>query len=454
MSPPHLAWALDDEARTESCLVLNVFTPSLDPTARLPVLVYLHGGGFTYGSASAPALEGTSLASLGAVVVTLNHRLNVFGLLFLGERDDELADSGNVGLLDIVEALRWVRDGIAAFGGDPDRVTVFGQSGGGSKVGALMAMPMACGLFHRAIIQSASSVLRFATLEEAERNTHHLLHELGAGPGDLTTLFEAPPARLLSAMDKAIEEAGYVDDYRPVVDGRVLPSQPFSPDRPESMAPEIPLIIGWCENEQRLAFSRDPRRFHAPEVAVRAELARDLDASDDEVAAALDVYRRTRPTDSPGDLHAQIYGDFTYRTTATHAAEARVTARCAPTFMYQLTWRTPVLDGLLRSPHTLCLPFVFRTAELAQGITGGGADRHRLEEEMSRAWLSFAEGGKPAPASAAEWAPYDVADRTTLVFGAETRGIVDLAWEERLALAGLRPYRPAIGEGARRRPTR
>jgi para-nitrobenzyl esterase len=252
-------------------------------------------------------------------------------------------------------------------------------------------------------------------------------------------------------MNRAIAAAGYIDDYRPVVDGNTLPVQPFSDDRPDSMAPDVPLIVGWCETEQRLAFSRRPERFHGTEASVRWELSRELGVSVDQVTNLLEVYRTTRPSDSFGDLHAQIAGDFSYRTTVTRIAEARDSERFAPTFLYELAWRTPVLDGLLRSPHTLCLPFVFRTADLALGITGGGNDRHRLEDEMSSAWLSFATDGVPIPKHVRAWDAYTVSERPTLVFGRETQLVPDVARDERVALNDLPAYRPAIGEGARRR---
>jgi para-nitrobenzyl esterase len=449
-APAHLAWVLDIQSHSESCLVLNIFTPNVDTGAQLPVMIYLHGGGFVYGSASATGLDGANLASRGVVVVTLNHRLNLFGHLFLGDgADDRYLDSGNVGLLDIVEALRWVRESISVFGGDPDRVTLFGQSGGGSKVGALMAMPEAAGLFHAAIMQSASSALRVATLEEASRNTKAFLRELGVPAGRLDALHELPPERLLTAMRRAIVAAGHVDNFRPVVDGRSLLSQPFSGDT--SRQPnDVPLIIGWCETELRLAFSRDPTQFERTMPEATTQLARWLAVSESAAAEVMDIYRSQRPDDSPGDLLALIYGDHMYRRTATEIAERRAKSSRANTFVYLLDWRTPVLDGLLRSPHTLCLPFVLGNVDLARGITGDGEDRHRLQDEMSGAWAEFAKRGNPNHPGLPRWAPFSLADRATMILGGDSRCQRDPGRAERIALERVPPYVPSLGEGARR----
>src|SRR4051812_2796713 len=204
-SAPHLAWIRDTRPCSEDCLVLNVFTGAIDDSSKRPVMVYIHGGGFVTGASSAPGLDGTNLAKRGVVLVSLNHRLNVFGHVYLGEADGgKYADSGNAAMLDIVAALRWVRENIERFGGDPANVTIFGQSGGASKVAVLMTMPQAQGLFHKAIVQSASSLLTMATREAAERNTHYLLEELGLNHAKIAALREVPAETILKAMPAAV----------------------------------------------------------------------------------------------------------------------------------------------------------------------------------------------------------------------------------------------------------
>lgn len=433
----------------EDCLVLNIFTANLETTDPAPVMVYIHGGGFLYGSANSAGIDGENLAKRGVVLVSLNHRLGAFGHLHLGA-DGEYREAGNVGLLDIVMALEWVRDNIAGFGGDPENVTIFGQSGGGSKVAALLATPKAGGLFHKAIIQSASSMLRMATIEEAERNTHFFLGELGV-PGRRIGLVEAMrPGRLVSAMQRAVVAAGGIDDFRPVVDGHVLPCQPFD-TAALSLSKDIPLLLGWCETEQRMAFSLQRSEFDQTWAQARVRVANYLGVPEADAASLLDVYRSGRPGDTPGDIMALIYGDHRYRRAVTRAAELRAGRRSAGTYLYLLKWRTPVLNGLLRSPHLLCLPFAFANVDRATGLTGAAQDRYALQEEMSGAWVEFAKTGNPNHPRLPRWAPYSLPERRTMMFGLKTRSVEDPAAAERIALEGCPAYLPAEAEGGRRR---
>lgn len=443
---PHVAWICDASPSAEDCLVLNVWTGTLDEAARRPVMVFLHGGGFTGWGAAAPGIDGTALARRGVVLVSLNHRLNLFGFLHLA--NDERY-TPNVGLLDCVAALEWVRANIARFGGDPDNVTIFGQSGGGSKVAMLMAMPSARGLFHKAIIQSASSLLAPATPEQAERNTHYFLAQLGLdAQSKLDSLHELPAATLLGAMSAAIRAAGQVDDYRPVVDGRVLPTAPFDAAAVRLSA-HVPLMAGWCEHEQRWTFASTPAVYRRTEREVRQATARFIGVGDDEVAPLIETYRRCRPTDSPGDRFAQIVGDQRYRRNVLRAAELHLQHGGAPAYVYLLAWQSPAMGGLLRAPHTLCLPFVFGNIDRATGITGDEADRELLQEQMTGAWIAFARSGNPNHAALPAWRPYALADRPTMVFDRVSRDASDPLREERLAFDPLPAYRPAFYEGGR-----
>ena len=432
---------------SEDCLALTVCTPTLDEGARLPVMVFVHGGGFAFGSARPPALDGTSLARQGVVVVTIHHRLNVFGFLYLGE-DERFADAGNAGLLDIVAALRWARRNIDVFGGDPDNVTVFGQSGGGSKVALLLEMPEARGLFHKAIIQSASSLLRVATLEEADRNTSHLLASLGLDEGDRDKILDLPAPVLLEAMPRAVRDAGMVDDFRPVVDHRTLPRQPFDGSAPAASA-DVPVMLGWAETEERATFSRMPRLFDISRAGVDRCVQRLMGIAPEEATEMVDVYRDCRPDVRPSDLLALVYSDYRYRRNLTQVAELRARMGSADTYCYLIRWRTPVWGGRLRTPHGLCLPFVFANAEVASALVGVGEEPSLLQDQMSGAWVAFARSGHPEHPMLPTWAPFSTTERTTMVFDHPPRVVLDPAPEERRAMAKAPAYRPASYEGGR-----
>ena len=442
---PYLTWLRDKTTCGEDCLVLNVFTPSLAQNASLPVMVYLHGGAFASGSAGAQGLDGSNLARRDVVVVTVNHRLNLFGFLYLG--DDEGGEyTPNVGMLDLVAALEWVKQNVAQFGGNPRSVTIFGQSGGGSKVATLMAMPSARGLFHKAIVQSASSLLKLATLEDADRNTHHFFKAMGLNRTKVRSLNEQSAEVLLRTMRVAIRESGGRDNYRPVVDGRIVLSQPFETEA-ITLSADVPLITGWCENEQRLTIATSPEVFECDSDVAMDYTSRALCVDRSDCEGVIDVYRNSRPTDSPGDLYAQIYGDFRYRQSVTRAAELKVKHGGAPAYLYMLSWKSPVLHGLLRSAHTLCIPFVFSNTDIAQGITGAGHDRYALQEEMVQAWVSFARCGDPNHHGMSTWPAYSTEQRLTMIFDRHTRVVNDPLSAERVALSVHKPYDPALGEG-------
>ena len=443
---PHVAWIRDTRPASEDCLVLNVYTPAAGGGKR-PVMVYIHGGGFISGSSGSAGIDGTNLAKNGdVVVVSMNHRLNVFGHCYLGAFDKRFADSGNVGMLDLVAALKWVRDNIAQFGGDAGNVTIFGQSGGASKVAVLMAMPDAKGLFHKAIVQSASSLLRMAPAPDAERAAHAVLSELGLDKTGLEELQRVPADKLLAAMSASIKATG-IDNNRPTVDGRSLPTHPFDPTAPVLSA-QVPLLIGTCETETAFDFSQNPKNFmlNAQEAHARVKFL--LGVDDAGAARYLDAYGKTHPGATPSELVIYIFSDYKYRQNDIKAAERKAAQGGAPAYMYLFTWRTPVLNGNLKTPHTLCIPFVFGTVDIAAGITGTSPTRYALSEKVQGAWLAFAKSGNPNHKGLPQWKPYSAAERTTMIFDDTCKAVNDPAGADRTVINTAPTY---VAELAARR---
>ncbi|HEX3138801.1 MAG TPA: carboxylesterase family protein, partial [Rhizobacter sp.] len=284
-------WLVSDSAQGEDCLVLNVFTPATDAVRR-PVMVYLHGGAFSFGAGDTPVLDGSALAvQEDVVVVTVNHRLNLFGYLYPGQGADErFADAGNAGMLDLVQALQWVRDNIAGFGGDPAQVTIFGQSGGGAKVAILMAMPAAQGLFHRAIVQSSSSGFHVQEPADSAQATRQLFEEIGLTPGNFTALQKLPAADLLRAMQNVVAANRGQDNFRPVIDGRTLTRHPFYPQAPEISA-HIPLLIGATRTEATFFLAIDPSNFSLSAEDARQRVKQFMKIDDAQADALISLYQ-------------------------------------------------------------------------------------------------------------------------------------------------------------------
>ncbi len=426
---PANAWIRDGRPTSEDCLVLNVFTPGLKDGGKRPIMVYLHGGGYERGAGSAPGLDGSNLARAGdLVVVTLNHRLGAFGFTHLpgaGAADARFAEAGNAGMLDIVAALRWVRDHADAFGGDAGNVTIFGQSGGGSKVAVCMAMPEAKGLFHKAIMQSSSSHLRLASAENASRAAERLLAQFGLTAKDAAKLQDAPADKLLAAYRAAVAAAGGNDSFRPVVDGRVVPNHPFDLSAPD-LAHEVPLLIGSCETEKSFYdITADPKTLPLDPAQLVKEVARFVGIDAAKAEAVIAGYRESRPTASGRDLFNVIASDHQYRRNAVEAAERKAKQGGAPVWLYEFTWKTPVLDGMLKTPHTLCLPFVFGNTEIAKEFTGTGPRQEALTQAVMGAWIAFARSGNPNHAGLPSWTPYAAETRPTMIFDDDCRVALD-----------------------------
>ena len=419
----------------EDCLVLNVWSPTLVPVTVKPVMFWLHGGGFAAGSDGRIWFDGSNLARKhDVVVVGINHRLNVFGYLYLAELGGaKYADSGNAGMLDAVLALQWVRDNIANFGGDPRNVTIFGQSGGGAKVSLLMAMPAAKGLFHKAIVESGSA-LRATPAAVATASAQKILDHLGLSANQVDRLQELPMDQLLTAVHE-VSAAGPLP-LSPVVDGRTLPSNPFDPTAPQISA-DVPMLIGTNFTETTLLIGgRDPGTFSLDDASLHAHLKALYKLGDPEVAALIKAYRDDQPDASPSLLFFTITSDRQMRMNAITQAERKLALGAAPAYMYYFKWQTPVLGGRLHTPHDAEMLFVFDNVALAPTFIGTGADLQPLADKVSGAWTSFARTGNPSQKSL-PWPAYNTSDRPTMVFDDQCKIVNDPGKQERLALMKL-----------------
>jgi para-nitrobenzyl esterase len=404
---------------SENCLVLNVFTPADSPLVKRPVMVWLHGGGFAIGSSGDPQYDGSALCRRGdVVVVTLNHRLNALGYLYLGALHDDFADSGNVGQLDIVLALQWVRDNIAAFGGDAGNVTIFGESGGGAKVSTLLAMPPARGLFHKAIIQSGPALVMDDKLKAAEL-AERTLALLGVAKADVHKLQSLDYKTIINAAQAAQRR----DDRRalsPVVDGRSLPGDPFTPAAPD-MSKNIPIIIGTTKDEATLFLSADPNFLDMTADQARAHIVAMAGERGD---AAFKLYRDLRPGDPPTYWVTAAMTDRMSRMDSIRLAERKFAQQSAPVFMYRLDWQTPILNGVMRSPHGLDVPLMFDTVDAKLGVLGAGPEPKLIASVMSQAWINFARGGNPSQRHL-DWPSYDTTSRRTMIFDTNSHVMSD-----------------------------
>ncbi|HTV43918.1 MAG TPA: carboxylesterase/lipase family protein [Stellaceae bacterium] len=420
----------DTMPESEDCLTLNVWTPGLDTAAKRPVMVWLHGGAFAYGSGNRAVTNGGNLARRGdVVVVSVNHRLNIFGFLHLGDvAGADWAQSGNAGMLDIVAALRWVRDNVAAFGGDPGNVTIFGESGGGGKVSVLLAMPEAKGLFHRAIVQSGAAI-RVSTRERATVLAEAVLHQLGLNGHECAALQQLPPERVAAAIAPVLRAAGrsprpLLDryDFGPVVDGRDLPQHPADPTAPPSAA-GIPLLIGGTREESAFFLADDDAVWNG--TLSETELRRRIGVvAGAETEALLAVYAAAMPGASPADrlIAALTGGNFWIRTVL--FAERYAERHGAPVYMYSLDWQSPAHRGRLKAHHAMDLPFVFDNPDVA-GTTAGAAGARELAARIAASWIAFARNGRPDNPAIPDWPAYDPAERATMIFDQDCRVIRD-----------------------------
>jgi para-nitrobenzyl esterase len=426
---------------SEDCLVLNVWTPGADPAAKRPVMVWCHGGGFFAGSGGGKWNDGANLARHGdVVVVSFNHRLNILGYLYLADLSDgRYPDSGNAGMLDVVAALEWVRDNIAAFGGDPGNVTLFGQSGGGFKISMLMAMPSAQGLFHKAVVQSGS-LIRGNSPAVATKHAEWVLAHLGVTAARVDDLRSVSLDRLIDAATMVLKKVSVPGEnpFHPVVDGRTLARDPFDPDAP-AISAAIPLLLGTTKDESRMLLAGDVANFDLDEGQMRARLIAFLDVGADETDRIVAVFRAQRPHASPSDIFFAVTNARMLWMNALTQAERKAAQRVGAVYMYRFDWHLPILGGKLGAPHGATVSFVFRTMDAAKSMVGMGAERQALSDRISNAWLAFARTGNPNHAGLPHWPTFDAATRATMIFDNDCALVNAPNEAERLAMCAVPP---------------
>jgi para-nitrobenzyl esterase len=419
---------------SEDCLHLNVWTPAM--RGKRPVMVWFHPGGFSSGTSNEPAADGARLSRRGdVVVVTVNHRINAFGHLYLAEfLGEEYADSGNVGILDLILALKWVRNNIEQFGGDPGLVTIFGQSGGGAKSATLMAMPEAHGLFHRVITMSGQQITA-SRMSTATMHATQLMDGLHLSRERVRDLLTMPTMQIVAAS----RSAAY---YGPVKDGRSLPRDPFDPDAPPLSA-TIPMILGNTLGETRTLIGLGNASLFdltwdtlRPALEANSPFMGQLDR-----AMVIARYRKWYPHYSPADVFFQATTDSRSWRGQVIEADRRAMQRDAAqgTWVYQFNWSTPVEGGKWGAHHGLDVPFAFDSVELVPEKVGAIAGAKTLAAQMSEAFIAFARTGNPNHSGLPQWPVYDVATRSTMVFDAQSRVASDPRGDARRLFAQV-PY--------------
>jgi para-nitrobenzyl esterase len=423
-------WDKQTGGMGEDCLALNIWTPALKDGGKRPVIVSFHGGGFSTGSAAQPGYYGDPLARFGdVVVVTMNHRLSALGFLHLADlgAPPEFAQAGNVGMLDLVACLGWIRENIENFGGDPSRVFIFGQSGGGRKTSVMLAMPSGKGLFHRAAVQSGS-MLRVLTRERATIIAEKLLKQLGLDKKRIPDLQKLQWEQILDAQ-LAVGATSPLGGFLPVVDGEILPRQPFDPTAPEVSA-GVPMIISTALHDAGLNLTN----YDLDEAGLKTVVQKALGDKADQAERVLAVYRKAHPDISPFLIQAQIMTDRGYRADSYVQAVRKAALSQAPAYFYIWQWPSPAFQGKFGAIHGTDVGMVFHnTRGLIEGDT---PEARTLAHQAASAWVAFAKTGDPNNPDMPRWPAYDAQKRATMLFDHNTRVESDplrefrMLWEE------------------------
>ncbi|MEM7411009.1 MAG: carboxylesterase family protein [Myxococcota bacterium] len=408
-----------EDRQSQDCLTLNVWTPAPD-SGRRPVLVWIHGGAFTMGAGSGGLYDGRRLAKRGdVVVVTINYRLGVLGFLNHPELR-ALGFESNLGLRDQIRALEWVRENIAGFGGDPDNVTIFGESAGGMSVGTLLATPRANGLFHRAVLQSGA-LHNVSTEAQSSRVAESLLDTLGVDPTDPGALREVPVSRLVRQQREAmLRQAVTLLPWQPSVDGELLPKTALAALEAGEVA-RVPTLVGSNRDEWRLFMLADRAGRNLDDDGLVRRLQRQLGSVED-AQGAIEFYRGLGHGPEAGRVWERTQGDRVFHHPAQRAADG-LAELGVPVWRYLFSWRPPVVGRFMGACHGLELPFVFGTlrARTLRGTLGVTRGARSLSSRMQEAWIAFARSGNPGHARLPEWSAYDTGKRRTIEFNAESR---------------------------------
>ena len=417
---------------SEDCLSLNVWTPALADGAKRPVMVWFHGGGFASGSGSSRAYDGVRLARRGdVVVVTVNHRLNVFGYLALTHYGEGFEDSAVAGVLDMVLALEWVRDNIESFGGDPDTVMIFGESGGGAKVSTLLATKKARGLFHRAVVQSGA-MIRFPEQSEARAAADKVVQNLGLNRSSIAEIRQKP----VDEIREALTDTGAAS--APSIDGRTLTRHPFHPDA-ASPGRSVPLMLGTNRTENSLFIgAANPAVFDLTWDGLPSALKRTY--PDHDADAIVAGYRRLQPDSDAADIYFEATTDSRWLAGHVLQAERKVEQGGAPVWLYLFNWDTPVDGGKWRSPHALEIGFVFDNVAYSTSMAGTGQTQQQVADIMADTWIAFARTGNPNNPKIPRWPAYDLTARPVMVLDASPELVNDARGEQRRLLDDSEAY--------------
>lgn len=426
-----IQWDMQVGGMGEDCLVLNVWTPGVNDGGKRAVLVSFHGGGFATGSGNAPGYDGAQLALFGdVVVVTVNHRLASFGYTHLADlgAPPEFANAGVVGIMDLVAALQWVHDNIENFGGDASKVMIFGQSGGGAKTSTILATPSAKGLFHRAAVQSGST-LKLATRETATKNAEALLARLEIPKSRIADIQKISWQQLLEAQTGLAAVA-------PVVEGAVLPHHPFDPVAPPESA-DVPMIISTTLEDSALALTN----FNLDEAGLRTLLTQRYADKADEIFS---IYKQRNPQKSPFLIQAQVFTDAGFRKSAITQAERKAALGKAPAYMYLWSWVSPGFAGKFGAVHGTDVSASFHNVR--DNIVGVGSTVGKVMcDRLASAWVAFAKTGDPNNSQIPHWPPYEASSRATMVFDTDTRVENDPRGEIRKFWEPMAPARSIAG---------